>query len=254
MAESLRAMHPHRLRFGVFSDQNPFMQPIKPLAEMVRANRTPVGKENPLLAMERAASSWITTCLQTWGDVRDSMTEAFFLSTYGSPLLQAMVGLGAQQDSTPRRIERDLGRETAAAKLRSDLEHRFDEGGLEEAVLRSLIYVRLPEGAFDERGFRMLKIIRESRKANERLSLPQFKEIFKVQYQLLLLDEERAISALPRLVKVGEPEAAAALDAFHRLIAAAGALSSEGKRRLARVEGLLGAELPKGRSRKAANA
>jgi len=40
MAESLRAMHPHRLRFGLFSDQHPLMQPIKPLAEAVRANRS----------------------------------------------------------------------------------------------------------------------------------------------------------------------------------------------------------------------
>ena len=64
MAEAMRAMHPHRLRFGLFSDQNPFMQPIKPLAEMVRANRRPVSEDNPLLAMEKAASSWITTCLR----------------------------------------------------------------------------------------------------------------------------------------------------------------------------------------------
>jgi hypothetical protein len=43
-AETMRAIHPHRLRFGLFSDQNPVMQVIKPLAEIVRANRTPVSK------------------------------------------------------------------------------------------------------------------------------------------------------------------------------------------------------------------
>ena len=32
-AEAMRAMHPNRLRFGLFSDQNPFTQAIKPLAE-----------------------------------------------------------------------------------------------------------------------------------------------------------------------------------------------------------------------------
>ena len=103
MAEAMRAIHPHRLRFGLFSDQNPFMQPVKPLAEMVREKRTPVSEDNPLLAVEKAASSWITTCLQTWGDVRDNMTEAYFLNTYGSPLLQAMVGLRATQGPEVRR-------------------------------------------------------------------------------------------------------------------------------------------------------
>ena len=95
--------------------------------------------------------------------------------------------------------------------------------------MRSLIYVRLPEGAFDERGFRMLKIIRESRKANERLSLPRFKEMVREQHQLLVIDEERAINALPKLVEAGEPEAATALDALHRLIAARGLAGFRGQ-------------------------
>ena len=56
-AEAMRAAHPNRLRFAVFSDQNPMMQPVKALAESVRAARQPVSADNPLLAMEQAASS-----------------------------------------------------------------------------------------------------------------------------------------------------------------------------------------------------
>ena len=119
--------------------------------------------------------------------------------------------------------------------------------------MRSLIYVRLPAGAADERGFRMLKAIRESRNANERLSLPRFKEMMREQFQLLLLDEERAINALPKLVKAGDAEAATALDTLRRVIAAPGPLDLEGKRRLARIEALLGERLPLGRRGKAAS-
>ena len=79
-------MHPNRLRFGVFSDHNPMMQPVKAMAESVRAARQPVSDDNPLLAMERAASAWITTCLQTYGEFCDAMTETVFLNTYGSPM------------------------------------------------------------------------------------------------------------------------------------------------------------------------
>src|SRR5208282_4230664 len=85
MAEAMRAMHPNRLRFELFSDRNPFMSAIKPMAEEVRANRKPVSAENPLLAAEKQASSLITAALESWGEIRDSMTEAFFLTTYGSP-------------------------------------------------------------------------------------------------------------------------------------------------------------------------
>ena len=59
MAEAMRAAHPNRLRFELFSDKNPFMSAIKPLADRVRANRAPVGSDNPLLAAEKQASSMI---------------------------------------------------------------------------------------------------------------------------------------------------------------------------------------------------
>ncbi len=247
MAEAMRAMHPHRLRFDLFSDRNPFMSAIKPMAEQVRANREPVGADNPLLAMEKQASSQITAALERWGEMRDRMTEAFFLTTYGSPLLHAMVGLGSPRDETPHGVERDLVREAAAAKLRIALEGRFEEGGIEEAVLRALIYVRRPEGGFDERGYRMLKNIRESRKSNERLSLARFREMLNEQLQLVLLDEERAVVALPKLLETDELDTAAALGALRKLVGAAGALDPEGERRLARVEKLFGAKPTKSR-------
>src|SRR5271157_162702 len=121
-AEAMRAMHPNRVRFELFSDRNPFMSAIKPAAEQVRANRKPVSADNPLLATEKQASSWVTAALENWGEMRDNMTEAFFLTTYGSPLLQAMVGLGSPRDESPHRIERDLAREAAAAELRIGLD------------------------------------------------------------------------------------------------------------------------------------
>jgi len=147
-AEAMRVLHPNRLRFELFSDRNPFMSAIKPMAAEVRANRKPVSADNPLLAMEKQASSWITSALESWGEMRDSMTEAFFLTTYGSPLLQAMVGLGAPGDQPPHRIERDLVHEAAAAELRLGLDQKFEEGGIEEAILRALIYVRSSAGRF----------------------------------------------------------------------------------------------------------
>jgi pimeloyl-ACP methyl ester carboxylesterase len=245
MAEAMRAMHPHRLRFELFSDRNPFMSAIRPLAEWVRADRQPVSADNPLLVMEKEASSRITAALESWGEIRDSMTEAFFLTTYGSPLLQAVVGLGSPSDQTPHRVERDLVRETAAAELRLGLDQKFEQGGVEEAVLRALIHVRRPEGGFDERGYRMMKSIRESRKSNERLSLARFREMLNEQLQLVVQDEERAIAALPKLLQADESETAAALDALRKLVGAAGALDAESERRLARVEKLFGAKSAK---------
>jgi hypothetical protein len=243
MAEATRALHSNRLRFGIFSDQNPFMQPVKAVAAEARARRRPVGADNPFLAWEKAASDWITTCLQSWGEVRDAMTEAAFLTVYGSPLLQATVGLNAEPNVVPRGIARNLPSESVAAELHDELEQRFEVGGVEEGALRALVYIRSPSGAADERGYRLLKSMRTSRKANKRLTIDQFRDMLTGQFQLVRMDEERAVNALPKLIHPGEPESDAALEALRQLIAAPGPLSKESEARTARVEKLLGVKL-----------
>ncbi|RBP05792.1 uncharacterized protein DUF3141 [Roseiarcus fermentans] len=236
MAEAMREWHPHRLRFRAFSDRNPLMAPVKAMAAQARERRTPVRPDNPLLALEKTGSDLITTALRTMGEVRDALTEANFLNVYGSPVVQAVAGLNAEPAAPRRHIERDVERERAAAELRSSLEHRFETGGADEGALRALIYVRKPDGSLDERGFRLLKIIRDSRRVNRRVTLAQFKTMLRDQYQLVLLDEERAVKALPKLLRADEPETDAALEALRELLTAPGPLSKDEKSRLARVE------------------
>ena len=92
--------------------------------------------------------------LAAFGSARDAMTEAMFLNVYGSPILQALVGLGARRWRGARHIERDLAREEDQARARSELEQRFEVGGFEEALARALIYVRLAEGSVGRAGVR----------------------------------------------------------------------------------------------------
>ena len=162
-AEMMRKLHPNRVRFAMFSDENPLMAPVKALAENVRATRQPVAADNPLLAMEHAASDWITTWLKAVGETKDTLTEKFFLTTYGSPLVQALLGLGSGEPLTGRHIENDLLREATIAQRRAELEGHFEKGGIADALARALVYIRLPEGSADERGFTVLQAIRESR-------------------------------------------------------------------------------------------
>jgi len=213
------------------------MAALKPFAEWARAHRTPVGPDNPFLALEKNAALLITTALQCWGELRDAMTEAVFLNTYGSPLVQAMVGLRAGEEA-PRRIERDLVRETAAAKVRAGLDDKFDKGGLEEAALRALVYVRMPGEAFDERGFRMLKLIRDQRKSNDRITPAAFRDMLDTQLKLVRLDAERALKAIPKLLKGDEKDLPAVWSALQKILAAPGALDADGERRRVRVEKL----------------
>jgi pimeloyl-ACP methyl ester carboxylesterase len=241
-AELLRRLHPHRLRFEIFSDKNPLMQPVKGLAETVRAERKTVAPDNPLLTLEQVASTWITTCWDSFKQARDAMTEATFLGMYGSPLLQAMVGLGTQSAPDERRISRDVACEANEARMRADLERRFEVGGLREAAIRGILYVRMPERSFDERAFAMLQAIRAMLPTNDRVSVAELKACLKEQYLLVRLDEERAVRAIPKLLPDDAHDRQFALDALHRMVEARGALNEEGKRRLSRVESLFAAQ------------
>ncbi len=69
-ADRLRQMHRHRIRYEIFSDKNLALRQLGELAETIRANRRPVGTENPFLAMEEALSQQIVQALDRYGDVR----------------------------------------------------------------------------------------------------------------------------------------------------------------------------------------
>jgi len=237
-AELMRRSHPNRFRFEMFADENPFIRPVADWAEAVRGNRRPASPDNPFLAFEHMMSDMITSGLEMWGKARDAATEAFFFNTYGSPIVQAMVGLRADDASVSRRIGRDVAREAAAKQAAAHLDQRIDQGGLIEAAVRALIYVRLPEGKVDERGFAALKQIGAELPAAKRIGLARFKEIVKEQYLILLMDGERAIAALPKLLPANRRQCDEALALVRRVLAARGALPEEGRRRLERIEAM----------------
>ncbi|NEX92179.1 DUF3141 domain-containing protein [Caulobacter sp. 17J65-9] len=235
-AEVLRWTHPNRLRFAAFSDVNPLMKPVEGLAKAVREGREPAEPDNPLVAIEKATANWISASLQAYGLARDAMTEAAFVAAYGARLTQAAAGLDRQ---APRRhIERDLVREADEARLRSDLEQKFEIGGPSEAAARALIYVNRPGGSFDERGSAMFKVLRAAQPADERLPAAELKELVKEQDLLLRLDEERAIQAIPKLLPPDAGRRKRVLDEVHGLVEARGHLAEEGRRRLKRVDAL----------------
>ena len=127
-AQTMRDQHPNRVRFAAFSDRNPLMQSVKEAAQAARTNRQPVAAGNPFLAFEQATSSWISTWLDTYRIARDGMTEAFFVNFYGSPVLQALMGLNTEAGRSHRHIERDLAREVAASRASADLATLFESG------------------------------------------------------------------------------------------------------------------------------
>lgn len=230
-AEWIRRMHPLRLQYELLSDMNPGLRGIERLAETVRQDRHPAAANSPFLRAEREVSDRIETALEAYGRLRGSTQEQFFVGLYGSPLLQALVGLAAS-DAPPQRRPGDEPEHRAfVAQRAAELRARIGEGGLREAALRAIIYVRLPERTADERAFNLLRRIRAERGGD--LGLTDFKELLRDQFLMLVLDPEEALASMPKLLDdAPAAQIRDALEGVRQLVTAGGALGADAAARL----------------------
>src|SRR5205085_3530923 len=74
-AEWSRKMHASRLRFAIFSDENPAMRPLAEAAERVRKERRSASSDNLFVVGEQALAKSISASLSAFGKARDSWTE-----------------------------------------------------------------------------------------------------------------------------------------------------------------------------------
>jgi pimeloyl-ACP methyl ester carboxylesterase len=235
-AKWLRDVHPLRLQYEMFSHTNPFMRPLLSCVGNVRANRQSVPKDNAFWQAQEQFGDWIETSLDAYREVRDHAFEMWFDTIYGSPLLQAMVGLKAS-DENPRHKPGAGAAHMALVAQRSDeLRASISQGGPREAVLRALLYIRMPERLVDERSFNLLRRMREA--TGEGLTLAAFKRLVREQFFILLLDERRAVEAIPAMLTRDRDLASRLTGKLHQVIDAVGLSSEVSKARLVEIEAL----------------
>jgi hypothetical protein len=175
--------------------------------------------------------------LNIYRDVRDQWFEALFHGIYGSPVVQALAGLKASETSPRRRPGVDSVYRAFVARRIEELTWAIGEGGAREAAIRAALYIRLPEGVVDERGFRLFQRLREE--AGVGLTLAEFKKVVRDQFLCLLLDQRRAIAAIPAMMAKDPDLAKKMVVELRRLLDVVGVQSETGKARLAEIEALL---------------
>jgi hypothetical protein len=238
-AEWLRKMHPLRLQYEIFSDANPIMAAVPALAAEARRHRQPCIADNPWLARQQSASGQIASMLDSYREFTEGVAERIFLSVYGSPMLQAAFGIAPESTCPLRKAARSpLHRELLRQRI-SELKSRIPVGGAREAVIRGLIYAGMDRAAIDERGFEIARRIRER---NGELSLQQFKALVREQFNMLLIDQEAALGAIPRLLPSDLEKRDEAFGVIEQVLTARGEMSAEDKRRLGEVARLFGVE------------
>jgi hypothetical protein len=238
IAEWMRKLHPLRVTYEIFSREGPVMKTVAAEAEIVRENRKPVGKSNPFLEAQDTFSKSIVDALDKWRDAQEALSESMFLGIYGSPALQAAVGIDPHANPSPRPEMSEEYRRLLDARI-AELKSKIPSGGLRECGIRALLYVGRARGMVDERSLEALRRMRREDAAS-RLSLTEFKTLVREQFFMLLLDEDAALAAIPKMLPQDMEKRRAVFAAIRDVLSVGGEISGETARRLQRVAQLFG--------------
>jgi pimeloyl-ACP methyl ester carboxylesterase len=238
LAEWMRKWHPLRVSYETFGSDNVAMNAVAEAADNVREHRKPVANDNPFLAFQETASKSIVNVLDKCRDAQEALSESLFLSIYGSPALQAAVGIKPDADVSPKPEMSPEHRKRLEARI-AELKSQIGKGGLRECVIRGLLYVGMARGMVDERSLEALRRARADDTAS-RLTLAQFKTMVREQFFMLLLEPEASLAAIPKLLPASEDQCREGLAVIRSVLSASAQISGETATRFDRVTQLFG--------------
>ena len=201
--EWARKMHPNRVRFAIFSDENPAMRLVAEGAEAGPQEATgPVAEDNIFSLPKRPVANAISGSLSAFGAARDAMTEQLFHLTYGSPL-PAGAGRARSDKATPRPRARarccfaNRRRRRKRAELEDQVRQgRRSRGGASLDRLCPIAAKAAPTSAASP----SLKQLHDAQPPGRPRTMAELKEVLRDQSLLLRLDEKRAVAAIPKLL------------------------------------------------------
>jgi pimeloyl-ACP methyl ester carboxylesterase len=233
LAERMRKWHPLRISYESFGGNNVAMKAVAEAADNVRKHRRPAANDNPFLAFQETVSNNIVNVLDKWRDAQEALSESLFLGIYGSPTLQAAVGIKPDADVSPRPEMSPEHRRRLDARI-AELRAQIEKGGLRECIVRGLLYVGMARGMVDERSLEALRMARADDAAS-RLTLAQFKAMVREQFFMLLLEPEASLAAIPKLLPAAEDQRRKGLAVIRSVVSASAEISGETATRFDRV-------------------
>ncbi len=240
LADWMYQMHPLRLQYEIFSDQNPLMTSVRALAKKVRDERKVVAADNPFVAFQEQMSRQVVASLDMVRDMTETLSERMFLSIYGSPMLQAVVGVDPVATNPLRKAPHSpLHRQLVQARI-AELKSHITKGGVREGMIRALLYVGMDRAAVDERGFETVRRLRRTQQDMHTLPLPAFKSLVREQFYMLLIDREACLAALPALVPPDSDARRKILPLIREVLSSRGPLSGEEEERMRQIAQLFG--------------
>jgi pimeloyl-ACP methyl ester carboxylesterase len=239
VAEGLRKLHPLRLQYDMFRPANPLTGAIETAAAKVREERRPVAQDNPFLAIQEQMSARIVEGLETWRKFVERTGEETFRAVYGSPAVQAALGVDTHSNRPPRKAAKNPLHAALVQHHVNRLRTEIAEGGPSEAFTRALIYIGVARRSADERGFAAIRRLRQMDPNAKQMSLADFKALVRRQFQSLRVDEAAALAAIPGMVPDDGETRRLFLDRLKGILEATAPLTGETAERYARIAALM---------------
>jgi pimeloyl-ACP methyl ester carboxylesterase len=235
-ADLMRRTHPARLQYEFFDPRNPIWRVLDPLIDQAKASRQTVGPNNIYWQAQQVFSDFMISTLDGFRDTRDRLQEEWFHAFYGSPVVQALLGLSGSEGDPRPRPSTDLGYRLFIEQRIAELKENISNGGPLEAAIRALLYVRLADGAADERSFGLMRRMR--RETGRDFPIRAYKKILREQFFTLVIDEPAALAAIPEML-ARDPHAAADLEhKLERLVETIAPANLEARGRLEMVRNM----------------
>lgn len=203
-AHWVQTMHPLRLSYEWWSDRNPLAPVIADTAKKVREQRTPIAGDNPFLQIQGAWSDAIVKTLNLWRDVRDDAYEKAFEWIYSSSWVQALAGQAADDDPSRKRPSVSPEHRAFMAQEIAGLRNSVAEGGAVEAGIRAVFYIHRFCSSIDERRANLTLELHQP-DCDRGFDMDSFREIVRRQANIIRIDADAAIAALPQLLAREEP-------------------------------------------------
>src|SRR4029077_20168886 len=205
--------------------------------ETVRGQRNSVAADNPFVAMQEQMSRQIVSMLDGWRQANETVAERLFLSIFGSPALQATVGIDRSGPLASRKMGKSPLHQDLLERRIAEIRSRIPAGGVRESVIRVLLYVGMTRSGVDERGFEAVKRIRAP---HGDMPLVDFKALVREQFNMLLLDTDAALAAIPSMLPDETAPRREAFGLVKTVLTARGPLSDRDDERLREIAQLFG--------------
>jgi len=243
VAELLGAASETRAQRLMVSDTNPFMSIVKHWAELARANRKPVSKDNYFVGLERRNSEQIAHALKAYGASRDDAIVKWVEFAYG-PL-----GLGAVfPPDVPAEVAARSRAMVEVEQARQEIEPLIQAGGFPEALARIVVGTAAARGAIERRSGHIGKHIRSYLKEHSKEvrsligAVPiDWPAVIKAQTRIVMLEPQKAIEAIPALIP-GQEQRELAVFIAGKVLMLEAELGNQDSKAAHRVQELLGVD------------